>query len=155
MIQTFLNEHPPGQLKRIIDVGCGYGPIGLMVAKVAPHDHITMLDVNHRALALAKRNAKANSISNVTIQESDGLAMIEDEACDYVLTNPPIRAGKLVVHQILTDAYRVLKTEGALYVVIQKKQGMPSAKKKMDEVFGNVSSVKNSKGYHILKSFKS
>ncbi|UXR61695.1 class I SAM-dependent methyltransferase [Staphylococcus schleiferi] len=155
LIQTFLNEHPPGQLKRIIDVGCGYGPIGLMVAKVAPHDHITMLDVNHRALALAKRNAKANGISNVTIQESDGLAMIEDEACDYVLTNPPIRAGKQVVHQILTDAYRVLKTEGALYVVIQKKQGMPSAKKKMDEVFGNVSSVKNSKGYHILKSFKS
>lgn len=59
-----------------------------------------------------------------------------------------------MVHQILENAYECLKPEGTLYVVIQKKQGMPSAKKKMEAVFGNVTSIKNSKGYHILKSIK-
>ncbi len=154
LIQTFLREHPPGQTKEIADVGCGYGPIGLMLAKVAPHDHVTLLDVNRRALGLAQKNASHNAIQNVSIQESDGLTAIERASCDYILTNPPIRAGKKVVHQILEDAYIKLKTQGALYVVIQKKQGMPSAKKKMDEVFGNVESIANQKGYHILKSVK-
>ncbi|SNV99009.1 ribosomal RNA small subunit methyltransferase C [Staphylococcus muscae] len=155
LIQTFLSEHPPGQAKLIADVGCGYGPIGLLLAKVAPHDQLTMLDVNHRALELARKNAKRNQIDNVSIQESNGLAEVADNSQHYILTNPPIRAGKQVVHQILEDAHDKLKDDGALYVVIQKKQGMPSAKKKMMSVFGNAESIKNSKGYHILKSVKS
>ncbi len=155
LIRTFLSEHPPGQSKCIADVGCGYGPIGLLLAKVAPHDQLTMLDVNYRALDLARKNAKRNQIDNVTIQESDGLAEVANASQHYILTNPPIRAGKQVVHQILEDAHDKLMPEGALYVVIQKKQGMPSAKKKMMAVFGNAESIKNSKGYHILKSVKS
>ncbi|UEX89923.1 class I SAM-dependent methyltransferase [Staphylococcus ratti] len=154
LIQTFLNAHPPGEVKRIIDVGCGYGPIGLMLAKVAPYDEVTMLDVNHRALALVEKNARLNDIHNIKVLESDGLSAIEVAQADYILTNPPIRAGKQVVHKILEDAHACLKAKGALYVVIQKKQGMPSAKKKMEAVFGNVESIKNSKGYHILKSIK-
>ncbi|ARJ51091.1 class I SAM-dependent methyltransferase [Staphylococcus lutrae] len=154
LIQTFLNAHPPGQKKTILDVGCGYGPIGLMLAKVAPHDCVTMVDVNRRALSLVEKNAKRNQITNVTVKESDGLSQVADETFQYVLTNPPIRAGKQIVHQILSDAYHVLEKQGMLYVVIQKKQGMPSAKKKMSDVFGNVESIKNSKGYHILKSVK-
>lgn len=155
LINTFLKEHPPGAKKTIVDVGCGYGPIGLMLAKVAPHDEVTMVDVNHRALELTKKNAKNNHISNVTVKESDGLTHIEDNVADYILTNPPIRAGKKIVHQIFEDVYEKLKDNGVLYVVIQKKQGMPSAKKKMSEVFGNVASIVNQKGYHILKSVKS
>ncbi|MBI5975612.1 class I SAM-dependent methyltransferase [Staphylococcus canis] len=155
LIKTFLHEHPPGQKKTIVDVGCGYGPIGLMIAKVAPHNHVTLLDVNTRALALVERNASKNQIQNVTVLESDGLSQITNNSSDYILTNPPIRAGKKIVHNILTDAYEKLKSQGALYVVIQKKQGMPSAKKKMADVFGNVESTANQKGYHILKSTKS
>ncbi|BBK29107.1 class I SAM-dependent methyltransferase [Staphylococcus arlettae] len=154
LVTTFLKANPPGPTKNIIDVGCGYGPIGLMVAKVAPHHQVTMVDVNQRALALAKRNKQKNHIENVEIVESDGLTQVEDATFDFVLTNPPIRAGKTVVHQILTDASSKLKQEGALYVVIQKKQGMPSAKKKMQEVFENVEVVEKSKGYYILRSVK-
>ncbi|MFZ8102481.1 class I SAM-dependent methyltransferase [Staphylococcus arlettae] len=154
LVTTFLKANPPGPTKNIIDVGCGYGPIGLMVAKVAPHHQVTMVDVNQRALALAKRNKQKNHIENVEIVESDGLTQVEDATFDFVLTNPPIRAGKTVVHQILTDASSKLKHEGALYVVIQKKQGMPSAKKKMQEVFENVEVVEKSKGYYILRSVK-
>ncbi|MHD0398567.1 class I SAM-dependent methyltransferase [Staphylococcus simulans] len=152
LVRTFLKEHPPGPKKTIVDVGCGYGPIGLMIAKVSPHHHIVMLDVNHRALDLAKENSEKNHIENVTIKESDGLAEVLDNSCDMIVTNPPIRAGKSVVHGILEDAHEKLRAEGELYVVIQKKQGMPSAKKKMEAVFGNVETLAKEKGYYILKS---
>lgn len=154
LVRTFLNAHPPGPTKHILDVGCGYGPIGLMIAKVSPHHEITMVDVNQRALALAKRNQQKNHIDNVEIAESDGLSQVEDQTFDFILTNPPIRAGKSVVHGILNDAYSKLKQDGELYVVIQKKQGMPSAKKKMQETFDNVEVVEKSKGYYILRSVK-
>lgn len=154
LVQTFLNEHPPGPSKNVADVGCGYGPIGLMIAKVSPHHQITMVDVNQRALELARKNKKANQIDNVTIKESDGLSQLEDSSYDFVLTNPPIRAGKDVVHRIFEEAYQKLKSQGELYVVIQKKQGMASAKKKMEKIFNNVEVVNKNKGYYILKSLK-
>ncbi|UTB81519.1 class I SAM-dependent methyltransferase [Staphylococcus carnosus] len=152
LLRTFLKEHPPGPSKTIIDVGCGYGPIGLMIAKVSPHHKVILLDVNHRALDLAKENSEKNHIDNAVIQESDGLAEIPDDSADMIVTNPPIRAGKSVVQGILEDAYSKLKKDGELYVVIQKKQGMPSAKKKMEAVFGNVETLAKDKGYYILKS---
>ncbi|UDI79068.1 class I SAM-dependent methyltransferase [Staphylococcus taiwanensis] len=154
LVQNFLNEHPPGPSKNVADVGCGYGPIGLMIAKVSPHHQITMVDVNQRALELARKNKKANQIDNVTIKESDGLSQLEDSSYDFVLTNPPIRAGKDVVHRIFEEAYQKLKSQGELYVVIQKKQGMASAKKKMEKIFNNVEVVNKNKGYYILKSLK-
>ncbi|MCU5746684.1 class I SAM-dependent methyltransferase [Staphylococcus sp. SQ8-PEA] len=154
LIRTFLKNHTPGPTKKIVDVGCGYGPIGLMLAQVAPYDHITLLDVNQRALELAKSNAVSNQLDNVDVKYSDGLGVIEENSCDVILTNPPIRAGKHVVHSILEDAHTKLKQEGELLVVIQKKQGMPSAKKKMQAVFGNVEVLDKSKGYYILKSSK-
>ena len=154
LINTFLKENPPGPTKKIIDVDCGYGPIGLMIAKVSPHHEITMVDVNQRALSLSIKNKTQNHLENVEVKESDGLSQVEDNAFDFILTNPPIRAGKKVVHSILTDAYHKLKANGALYVVIQKKQGMPSAKKKMEETFGNVEVLEKHKGYYILRSVK-
>ena len=84
----------PRVLLKIIDVGCGYGPIGLMIAKVSPHHEITMVDVNQRALSLSIKNKTQNHLENVEIKESDGLSQVEDNAFDFVLTNPPIRAGK-------------------------------------------------------------
>lgn len=154
LIRTFLKSNPPGPKKKIVDVGCGYGPIGLMIAKIAPHHEVTMVDVNERALALAEKNKSINHIDNVLILKSDGLAQTVDNNYDFVITNPPIRAGKQVVHGILEDAYSKLSGDGSLYVVIQKKQGMPSAKKKMHEIFNNVEVIEKSKGYYILKSVK-
>ncbi|MBE5673807.1 class I SAM-dependent methyltransferase [Staphylococcus sp. SS35] len=154
LIQTFLKAHPPGPSKRIADVGCGYGPIGLMIAKVSPHHTITMLDVNHRALALVEKNKKLNDIDNVIVKESDALSAVENESLDFVLTNPPIRAGKETVHRIFEQAFDKLDANGELFVVIQKKQGMPSAKKKMEVLFGNVEVLNKDKGYYILRSIK-
>lgn len=154
LVKTFLKTYPPGPTKNIIDVGCGYGPIGLMIAKVSPHHEVMMVDINQRALSLSRKNKKKNRIENVEIKESDGLSQVENNAYDFVLTNPPIRAGKTVVHSILVDAYEKLKDGGALCVVIQKKQGMPSAKQKMQDTFNNVEVLEKSKGYYILRSVK-
>lgn len=150
LVQTFLDDAQP---ERILDVGCGYGTMGLMVANHFSESTVHMVDVNTRALALSERNAVTNKINNAMIYKSDGLNEVTEQF-DAVITNPPIRAGKDVVHRILSDSYNILEHRGALYVVIQKKQGMPSAKKKMDEVFGNVAVLKKDKGYYILKSVK-
>ncbi|TDL97923.1 class I SAM-dependent methyltransferase [Macrococcus brunensis] len=151
LVRAFLQEDR--RYSKILDVGCGYGPIGLMIASVYTDSAVHMVDVNARALSLAEENASKNHIDNVNIYKSDALSQVE-ETFDAILTNPPIRAGKEVVNQILDQSYERLEDAGALYVVIQKKQGMPSAKKRMEGLFGNVEVLTKDKGYYILKSVK-
>ncbi|MFS0749605.1 class I SAM-dependent methyltransferase [Oceanobacillus sp. 1P07AA] len=137
----------------ILDVGCGYGPIGLSLAADIKDRSVLMVDVNERAVELAKQNASANSITNVTIQTSDLYSAIDDASrFAAIVTNPPIRAGKKVVHQIFEGAKDLLLPDGELWIVIQKKQGAPSAKEKLNDLFGNVEVVKKDKGYYILKA---
>lgn len=142
---------PEGNL---LDVGCGYGPVGLYLAAAFPGRHIEMVDMNERALDLARDNAKLNEIENIEIYQSDLFENVENHQFAGIISNPPIRAGKKVVHQILEEAYDYLAPGGLLQIVIQKKQGAPSARKKMEEVFGNVERVALEKGYWILESKK-
>ena len=139
---------------KLLDVGCGYGPMGLAFAKVFPNMTVEMVDVNERAIELAKKNAKENQISNVMIHESNIYESVSSNDYAVILSNPPIRAGKEVVHAILEGAFYRLITDGQLVIVIQKKQGAPSAQKKMQEVFGNVERIALDKGYWILFSTK-
>jgi len=139
---------------KLLDVGCGYGPMGLSFAKANPQMSVEMVDVNERAMDLAKRNAEANGIQNVTIHESNTYDNVHAQDYSVIISNPPIRAGKEVVHRILAEAYDHLVEEGQLVIVIQKKQGAPSAQKKMQEVFGNVERIALDKGYWILVSTK-
>ncbi|MBD0384630.1 class I SAM-dependent methyltransferase [Paenibacillus sedimenti] len=137
---------------KVLDVGCGYGPIGLSAALMCPKGHVTMVDINERAIELSIDNAKRNGISNVKILQSDLLEKVKGQKFDVVLTNPPIRAGKEVVHRIFTDAYDCLVEGGSIWVVIQKKQGAPSAMAKLEAVYGEVIEVSKDKGYRILKA---
>ncbi|MFB8378325.1 class I SAM-dependent methyltransferase [Paenibacillus taichungensis] len=145
-------ELPAGA--HVLDVGCGYGPIGLTAAKLVPDGHVTMVDINERAVELSKENAKTNGITNVTVMQSNLLAEVKKEDFDAILTNPPIRAGKDTVHTIFEQAYGHLKIGGALWIVIQKKQGAPSAKAKLESLFGRVEEVTKDKGYRIFKAVK-
>ena len=114
----------------ILDLGCGYGPVGIACAKVAPSCRVTMVDVNRRALQLAERNARINGVGRrVTVLESDGLDALSGRSFDAVLTNPPIRAGKAVVYRLFAEAAEHLRPGGTLWVVIRKKQGAESAKR--------------------------
>jgi len=135
----------------VLDVGCGYGPLGLSLAK-AYGVQATMVDINNRALDLARQNAERNKVE-ATIFQSNIYEQVEGEF-DHVISNPPIRAGKQVVHEIIEKSQNFLETGGDLTIVIQKKQGAPSAKSKMEDVFGNCEVVKKDKGYYILRSVK-
>lgn len=136
-----------------LDVGCGYGPIGLALA-YATGRKVEMIDINQRAVELAQGNAQRNGIETVDIHQSNIYADLHQKQYAAILSNPPIRAGKDVVHEILSGAEPLLQTGGSLTIVIQKKQGAPSAKKKMTEVFGNCEIVLKDKGYYILRSVK-
>ncbi|ETT79043.1 methyltransferase small [Paenibacillus sp. FSL R7-277] len=139
---------------KVLDVGCGYGPIGISAAHLASKGHVTMIDINSRAVELARENAQHNGIRNVTVMESDVLSAVEGQTFDVILTNPPIRAGKAVVHAIFEQAYDHLNEGGCLWVVIQKKQGAPSAVAKLESMFAVVEEVGKDKGYRILKAQK-
>ncbi|MFK4914604.1 class I SAM-dependent methyltransferase [Lactococcus petauri] len=138
--------------KTLLDVGCGYGTLALTLAKKYGLK-ATLVDVNSRALDLAKKNADKNNIEVNGIFLSNIYDNVEGKF-DAVISNPPIRAGKEVVHTILSDAYEHLNDDGHLTIVIQKKQGAPSAQKKMKDVFGNCEIVAKDKGYYILRSYK-
>ena len=138
----------------ILDVGCGYGPMGLSLAREDSERTVEMVDVNERALGLAKQNASNNRIGNVKIYVSDIYQQVEGDSFAAIISNPPIRAGKKVVHEILTGSFSRLKSRGTLTIVVQKKQGAPSAKEKMEETFGNAEVVTKDKGYWIIQSTK-
>ncbi|KRM71501.1 class I SAM-dependent methyltransferase [Lacticaseibacillus brantae] len=149
LIDAVIGESLPAG--NILDVGTGYGPIGLALASHYPDRTVVMSDVNERALALAKRNAEANQISNVEILESAAYEAITGQY-GVVVTNPPIRAGKDVVSAIIAGAADFLTPGGQLYVVIQKKQGAPSALKLMQATYADAEILKKDRGYYILKA---
>ncbi len=139
---------------RILDVGCGYGPIGLSLARKNPDSMVEMVDVNELALELARKNAVENAVRNVSIHESSIYENVEGADFSTIVTNPPIRAGKEVVHGILLSGIDHLREGGMILAVMQKKQGAPSAMKKMEETYGNCEVIAREKGYYVLKSVK-
>ena len=130
----------------ILDLGCGYGAIGIILAKLT-NSKISMSDVNKRAIHLTKMNAKKNNVS-VRVIESDGYENI-DESFDYVISNPPIRVGKKILYKLLLDTKNHLKENGKLIIVIRKEQGALSLIKDMGSVY-KVEVLDKDKGFYII-----
>lgn len=138
----------------ILDLGCGYGPIGIILAKLLNKSKVTMSDVNERALELCLINAKENKVQDrMKVIKSPAFENI-NESYDMIVTNPPIRAGKDVVFSFYEGAYEHLKEGGKLYVVIQKKQGAPSTKTRLENLFGNCETADKKSGYFIFRAIK-
>ncbi len=133
----------------VLDIGCGYGVIGLALAPEVKK--VVLSDINKKALKLAKYNAKINGIKNVEIIESNLYENIK-EKFDTIVCNPPVKAGKQVVHEIVRGAKEHLKPGGKLYMVIKTKHGGKSLAEFMKEVFGNVEVVERESGYRVLMS---
>lgn len=153
LIETVLNENKNFS-GEILDMGCGYGPIGTIIAKSIEKSTVTMADINERALELAEMNTKENKVeSKVKIISSSAFENINDDY-DIIVTNPPIRAGKEVVFSFYEGAYGHLNKGGKLYVVIQKKQGAPSSKDKIESLFGNCEVADKKSGYFIFRAEK-
>ncbi|MCI6509214.1 MAG: class I SAM-dependent methyltransferase [Bacilli bacterium] len=141
------------ETKTILDVGCGYGTIGITIAKFNPNITVDMVDVNLRALELAKKNSLSNNVNNTIIFESNVYSNVTKNY-DLIVTNPPIRAGKKIVHAILLEGYDHLNDGGELWCVIQKKQGAPSAIKALKEKYREVNVCATEKQYCIIQAKK-
>lgn len=139
--------------EKVLDVGCGYGTLGITLKKVFPTSRVDMVDVNPRAVELAIINAKQNQC-DVKIGVSDIYSNVEDFDYTDIVTNPPIRAGKSVIYKIFEEAYDHLVEGGRLWVVIRKQQGAQSAIKFITSIFGNCEVVEKEKGFFVLKSQK-
>ena len=143
---------PLGLSGKILDLGCGYGTIGLTIAMASPKARVTLADINTRALALCEKNANELGLSQrVTILLSDIYANIEGQY-DSIVVNPPIRAGKRVTYAMYEGAKQRLIDGGSLFIVIRKAQGAPSASKYIENIFGNITLLKKEKGYYIYQA---
>ena len=146
-----LNALPEDMSGEILDLGCGWGVIGISIARKWPDAKVTMADINQRALALSRENAIKNR-ADVVCAESDGMAAFEGRRFDAVITNPPIRAGKQVIYRMFADAAKCLKPGGALYLVIRKQQGAESCMKYLGTVFGSVEKIDKSGGFWVIRA---
>jgi len=147
-----LLEALPEELSgEILDLGCGWGVIGISIARKWPGVRVTMADVNTRALDLSRENAKRNR-AEVTCVESDGMAALAGKTFDAVVTNPPIRAGKQVIYRMFADAAKSLNPGGVLYLVIRRQQGAESCMKYLQTLYTNVEKLDKSGGFWVLKA---
>ena len=145
--RTLLENIDLNEIKgNVLDFGCGYGPIGIYLKKMTSAQ-IDMLDINERALALAKKNAKLNNV-NVNIFESNIYENVH-KTYDYIVTNPPIRVGKKVLYKILFDAEKFLNDNGKLWLVVNKNQGAKSLVKDLEKTY-DVTIVTKNKGFYII-----
>ncbi len=135
----------------VLDLGCGWGAIGVSIARANPECRVVMADVNRRALQLSRDNLERNHTAAEVI-ESDGMAQVLDRTFDAVITNPPIRAGKQVIYKMFADAATHLNQGGALYLVIRKQQGAESCVKYLKTLFGQVEKLDKSGGFWVLKA---
>ncbi len=135
---------------RILDMGCGTGPIGLILAASDPSRHVVMADVNDRALALAYENAKTLGVlSQVDIVHSDVYLNV-NSTFSSIISNPPIRAGKKVTYAIYDGAISHLDKDGSLYIVIRRQQGAESVRTHLLTLFKRVEVLRRKKGFWIL-----
>ena len=133
----------------VLDMGCGWGAMTVMTLAAHPDVQMTMADVNERALSLAVRNVAANGMRAEALL-SDGFECVEG-LFDAVITNPPIRAGKAVIYKMFEDAKTHLVPGGALYLVIRKQQGAPSALKFLRELYAGAEVIARDGGYWVIR----
>ncbi len=143
-----------GPCELILDLGCGYGVLGIAAAKLSEGGHVILTDVNERAAGLAKENLRENRIANAEVRVGDLYEPVRDLAFDTIVCNPPLRAGRGVVDRIVSEAPGHLLEGGRLWLVARTKQGADALRKRMARVFGNAEIVRRGSGYKVLRSTK-
>lgn len=154
LISTFSQYARLDEKSQVLELGSGYGPILLALAKQYPTTRFTGVELNQRAADLARENSRLNRVTSIEWVNGDATTLTVSPDYDYVVTNPPIRAGKAVIQAFVRQAHQALQDQGELWLVIQKKQGAASMSDYMEELFGDVEMMARDKGYWILRSVK-
>ncbi|MBN1777673.1 MAG: methyltransferase [Clostridiales bacterium] len=134
----------------VLDMGCGYGAIGICLKKRSPGCRLTMADINERAAALARANAEINGVDAEVLQ-GDGFSAVANRKFDWIVCNPPIRAGKQAVYGLFDGAADALKPRGVFLLVIRKRQGAPSALVHLRELFDTVDILSRKSGFWVIR----
>jgi len=146
-----LDNIDPKDAKSMLDLGCGYGTIGIVLNKLFGFI-TTMVDVNERALKLAEENVKLNH-AEATILNSDGFVELSNQQFDLIISNPPIRIGKEKLYKLFDEAHDHLRTGGRMFLVMHKKHGALSAIEHLKTRY-TVSLVNKQKGFHVIECKK-
>ena len=137
---------------RVLDLGCGYGVIGIVAAKLASKGHATLVDAYIRATRLAQRNLELNGVTNADVILGDGVHDLPPKArFDVMASNPPTHSGREVLDDLVAGAYKVLKPRGQLYLVINR---LLSLKREVEQVFGGAETIARSKGFVVIRAVK-
>ena len=160
MLKVFLRENmnKKNQKFDVLDIGCGYGVVSVVIKSFFENVRTVSSDVNERALELTRENLSRNGVvkeenDNFEVRKSFAFDHVS-EKFDIILSNPPIRAGKQIIFQIYEQSFEHLNKNGEFYCVIQTKHGAKSTQKKLEEIFGNCETLEINAGYRIFRSVK-
>jgi len=146
LIETMI----PPQTGCILDIGCGYGAVGITAAKLNPKLHVIMTDVNARAVRLAKKNVGLNRVTNAEVRYGFFYEPVEDLKFNSILSNPPVSAGMETVKSIIVGAPSVMAASGCFQMVIRSKIGAKMLPALFTETFGNCEVVARESGFRVL-----
>ncbi|MBN2142107.1 class I SAM-dependent methyltransferase [Candidatus Woesearchaeota archaeon] len=135
---------------KVLDLGCGYGVVGIAIKKARPDIEVIMVDVNQRAVILSKKNCSANGVKTSVFKSNKySNENVKDALFDTVLTNPPFSAGKKLCIEFIEESHAHLRPGGTLQLVAPHNKGGSSLKKEIERVFGNVSELARRAGYRV------
>lgn len=145
------NYTPSGNT--VLDMGCGYGAIGLFLKALYPQLVMTLTDINERAVEYTQKNAERNNLW-VKVIKSDLYEALKENRFHDIVTNPPVAAGKKVITQLIREAGDHLYSGGSLWLVAFHNKGGSTFKKIMEETFGNAEDVEKQGGIRVYRSIK-
>ena len=137
---------------RLLDLGCGYGVIGIVAGRLAPRGRVFLVDTNTVAVELAAENIRINGLTNAVARQGDGFAPVSRQTFDVIAFNPPLRAGLPLVYRLIEQAKDRLSPSGRFYLVARTRQGAARLAEKMRHVFGAVDEVAKAGGYRVYLS---
>ena len=138
----------------VLDLGCGYGVVGIVAAVLNRNLHIVMVDVNERAVRIARENTRRHRVVNVEVRQGFLYESVEDLRFDVILSNPPLSAGLRIVKHIILGAGGLLNENGSFQMVVRSKIGGKRLLKELETAFGNVEVLARKSGYRVLLSKK-
>ncbi|UCC68016.1 MAG: class I SAM-dependent methyltransferase [Armatimonadota bacterium] len=150
--RLLINHMEVGEEERFLDLGCGYGVVGIIAALLAPKGKVTLVDINERAVALARENLALNNIQNAEALQGDGFAPVAGRTFDVIALNPPIRSGLRVVHHLIEESSNHLSPQGCFYLVGRTRQGVIRLAQKMSQTFEHVQEIAKGGGYRVYRS---
>lgn len=138
----------------VLDIGCGYGAVGIAAATFNPNLQVVMVDLNQRAVMLAKRNVALNKASNVEVRRGNLYEPVKDMVFNCILSNPPVSAGLTTVKKIIFQAPEHMAEKATLQIVLKSKVVGERLMQTFRETFGNLEIIARESGYRVLMSEK-